>query len=95
MQAALPAIEKDVKAGKLRNASAYALLYDRLALRLGGKQRYGTQTGEDDYGERIVRPLENPAKVEEFRKELGLIPLSEYLSFWEKRFGQKVKIPTE
>lgn len=95
MRAALPAIEEDVKAKKLGSAAPYALLYDRLALQLGGKQRYGSQTCRDAHGDQVVRPLENPGKVDDFRKELGLVPLAEYLSFWEKKFGVKVKIPTE
>ena len=89
MQAALPEIEKDMKAG-IGDPQDYALLYDRLKLKLGERQRYGSQIGQDNNGDPIVLPLEDKSKVEEFRKAIGLFPLSEYLKFFEKQ-GKKVK----
>ena len=93
MQAALPAIEKDLKSGAMKDPQDYALLYDRLCLTLGGKQRYGTQILEDEKG-LCVLPLEEPSKVEQRRKEIGLYPLSQYLKMFE-RSGQKVRMPAE
>ena len=89
MQAALPEIEKDMKAGA-GDPQDYALLYDRLKLNLGERQRYGSQIGQDKDGNSVVLPLEDKAKVEEFRKAIGLFPLSEYLKFFEQQ-GRKVK----
>lgn len=89
MQAALPEIEKDMKAG-VGDPQDYALLYDRLKLKLGERQRYGSQIGQDKDGNPVVLPLEDKAKVEEFRKAIGLFPLSEYLKFFEQQ-GKKVK----
>ncbi len=95
MMAALPEIEKDVKAGKFPDGQPYALLYDRLQLRLGGKQRYGTQIGSDGKGGMVVLPLENRAKVEEYRREIKMFPLSQYLQMFEKMSGRKVKFSND
>ncbi len=88
MLAALPEIEKDVRS-KHGDPQDFALLYDRLKLRLGEKQRYGTQIGNDEKGLPIVFPLEDKAKVEEFRRELGLFPLAQYLAMYKKMTGAK------
>lgn len=93
MLTALPEIEKDVKAKRLRDGQNYALLFDRVQLRLGNKQRYGTQIGKNRAGKGIVLPLEDPANVEKRRKEIGLFPLAMYLKFYEQRLGQKIEMP--
>jgi hypothetical protein len=90
MTVALPEIEKDVKAKRFPDGQAYALLYDRLQLMLGHKQRYGSQIGRNAKGEMVLLPLENQAKVDEYRKEMNMPPLAEYLALFE-RGGQKVK----
>jgi hypothetical protein len=90
MQGALPEIEKDMKAG-IGDPQDYALLYDRLKLNLGERQRYGSQIGQNAEGEPVVLPLEDKAKVEEFRKAIGLFPLSQYLQIMEQQTGKKVK----
>jgi hypothetical protein len=86
MLAALPLIEKDVKAKRL-DAQPYALLFDRLHIMLGEKQRYGTQIGTNEKGELVVPALEDPKRVEELRKSIGLFPLTKYLEFFEKENG--------
>ena len=90
MQGALPEIEKDMKAG-IGDPQDYALLYDRLKLNLGERQRYGSQIGQNAKGESVVLPLEDKAKVEEFRKAIGLFPLSQYLEIWKQQTGKAVK----
>ncbi|MHC4225167.1 MAG: DUF6624 domain-containing protein [Planctomycetota bacterium] len=87
MMAALPEIEKDVRAGKA-DAQNYALLYDRTQLMRGGKQRYGSQVRENEAGELVIFRLEDPDNVDAFRKELGLTPLKDYLAL----FGREVRI---
>ncbi len=82
MQAVLPEIEKDLKAGRLREGQPFALLYDRVRLLLGEKQRYGTQIGTNARGERVVLPLEDRKRVAEFRRQIGLFPLKQYLEFF-------------
>lgn len=93
MLAALPEIEKDVKAGNM-DALGYAMLYDRLQLMLGENQRYGTQVGKNDKGQLVVMPLEDKAKVDALRKELKLMPLSEYLELVKKQMhGKEIVMP--
>ena len=95
MLAVIPFIRQDVD-NKLTDAQDYALLYDRLQEFLGDKQRYGTQLREMPNGEYMVSPLENREKVDEFRKELGLEPLSKYLEGCKKTYGVKdIKIMEE
>ena len=76
MMAALPRIEVDVESGSGLGAEL-AMLHDRVQLLLGEKQRYGTNWQETENGRRLL-PLENPDRVDEFRKELGLPPLEGY-----------------
>lgn len=89
MLAVLPRLKKDVDAG-LMGADTYALLHDRLQLALGLPQRYGTQIGRDHQGNAIVLPVEEPARVAELRRQLGLIPLADYVKVFgasEVRFS--------
>lgn len=79
MMAVLPWIEKDARRFP-DFAQPYTLLYDRMHLDLGDKQRYGTQLNTDAMGNPFVLPLEDPRRVDEFLKELKLPPLSEYLA---------------
>lgn len=91
MQAALPLIEKDMKRG-IGDPQEYALLYDRLQLMQGKPQRYGSQVAVGPLGNPVVLPLEDRSKVEQFRQEIGLFPLANYLEMIEKRLpGSKVR----
>lgn len=81
MLASLPEIEKDVKSNRL-DPQNYALLFDRLRIRLGQRQRYGSQLGTDDAGRMVVLALEDRERVEELRKEIGILPLRSYLAFF-------------
>jgi len=90
MQAALPEIEKDLKTG-IGDPQNYALLHDRLKLKLGERQRYGTQIGVNENGESVVLPLEDKSKVEQFRKAIGLFPLAQYLAIYKQQSGKEVK----
>ena len=75
----LPIIESAVKNGKTL-ASNLALLKDRIALREGGKQIYGSQVWYDaKTGKNYVRPIENPEKVDSLRAEVGLPDMKTYL----------------
>lgn len=88
MMAALPPIEKDVRAKKL-DGQPYALLYDRLQLTLGEKQRYGSQVGAGANGELVVLPLEDRDNVDVYRAEMNMIPLQMYLDFFKEQNGGK------
>jgi tetratricopeptide (TPR) repeat protein len=91
MLAVLPLIEKDVREKKYPDAQPYCLLYDRLNLRLKGKQRYATQISMTPEGIPIVQPLEDREKVEQFRNEIGMkIPLKMYLSIFSRQTGRAI-----
>lgn len=78
----LPMMREAVKAGNARSSSL-ALLEDRVALRKGGKQIYGSQVGRNkETGEYYVSPLEDPENVDKRRVEVGLGPISDYISNW-------------
>jgi len=55
-----------------------ALLEDRVAIKHGRKQIYGSQITTDDSGS-FLAPLEDPEHVDGRRAEAGLPPLAEYL----------------
>jgi hypothetical protein len=79
MIAALPYLKEDVDRG-LMESDTYALLYDRIQLALGLRQRYGTQIATTSRGEIFVLPVEgDPDKVDTFRRQLGLIPPADYV----------------
>lgn len=68
------------------NASSLALLEDRVALRNGEKQIYGSQVGRFESGEYYVQPLIDPDNVDKRRAEVGLSPLSDYVSHWNLKW---------
>jgi len=66
----LPMMREAVKLGNTR-ASSLALLEDRVALRQGKRQIYGSQIGRDqETGEYYVSPLIEPEKVNERRHHI-------------------------
>jgi hypothetical protein len=93
-QVALPIAEKDARengGGK----EIVAVLVDDLLITLGQKQKYGTQVDKDEHGQAYLIPVEDPAKVDAYRKELGLPPLADYLNKLSKALlnGAPVRIP--
>lgn len=82
----LPLMREAVKNGKAK-ASSLALLVDRVALRQGKNQIYGSQVVWDmKTNEYYVMPLEDPEKVDVRRSQVGLPPLSVYLSNWQLKW---------
>lgn len=78
----LPMMQKAVKEGKARGNSL-ALLEDRINLRKGKFQVYGSQMGTDpDTGEIYVKPLIEPESVNERRVAVGLMSIESYVSHW-------------
>ena len=61
---------------------AIALLEDRVALRKGKKQIYGSQIGIYENGTYYVDDLEDPDNVDKRRAEVGLGPLAAYIQHW-------------
>jgi hypothetical protein len=90
--AALPFIERDFKhAGD--DAQAFAIVYDSVQLDLGRKQRFGTQIRGAGGDRPFLLPLEDPEHVDILRREIGLPPLSEYLSDAAKALGKEIAMP--
>jgi hypothetical protein len=65
----------------------YAYLYDRVMLKLNGKQRFGTQVGGCDGDEYAPRPLEDKMRLDVLRAEHDLEPISEYLGGFKEHRG--------
>ncbi|MCW3124358.1 MAG: hypothetical protein JWO03_16 [Bacteroidetes bacterium] len=93
----LPVLREAVKKGSARG-SDLALMEDRMALRTGRKQIYGSQIsmyeGDSFY---CVCPLEDPDNVDKRRAAVGLRPMSVYLSYWQTRWDvvqYKKDLPT-
>ena len=79
----LPMIREAVKIGNA-NRSALALLEDRVALREGKRQIYGSQIGYNkETNKSYVLPLDDPDNVDKRRAEVGLELLADYLKSWD------------
>jgi hypothetical protein len=61
--------------------SNYAMMYDRMKVSRNLPQKYGTQPvlNNENSGAFGLAPLEDETKVNEWRKEIGLPPLQQYL----------------
>ena len=78
----LPMMREAVKKNNAQ-PSSLALLEDRIALRTGKRQIYGSQIGRNpETGEFYVSQIENPEKVDERRAKVGLGTLQDYISNW-------------
>lgn len=78
----IPMMREAVKEGKAKSQSL-ALLEDRIAVRNGQKQLYGSQIGRDpESGEYYIAPLSDPDNVDMRRREMGLGKLQDYISNW-------------
>ena len=74
----IPMFRDAVKKGNGR-ASSLALMEDRVALRRGGKQIYGSQVFTDNKTDKMYfGPIEDPENVDARRAEVGLQPLNDY-----------------
>lgn len=72
------------------DGQAYALMYDRIQIAKNKKQRFGSQVKYDSTKDKYeLFPLENEIKVDQWRKELGLEPLNDYLANWDLTFESK------
>lgn len=78
----LDMIEKAVKNDNLPKRQ-YAMFYDRLILRRGERQLYGTQLATNDESKSpYVLPLRDPKNVDKRRLEMGLNSMQENMSRW-------------
>lgn len=83
----LPMMKDAVKNGKA-NGQNLALLEDRILIRNGKKQIYGSQIGtHPETNESYVLPLENPDEVDNRRASVGLSSLEDYVQNWEMKWN--------
>ena len=73
----LPIIQKACEE-QLISWENYALLFDKINIVRNGHQRYGTQWLTDENGRLLgLYPFEDDNMVAEYRRQVGLVPLSE------------------
>jgi len=77
----LPIMKDAVNKGNAP-ADGLALLEDRIAIRQGRKQIYGSQIGKEDNGNFYVLPLIDPDNVNKRRASVGLGTIEEYVKYW-------------
>lgn len=78
----LPMMRDAVKVGNA-DAGSLALLEDRIALREGKKQIYGSQIGTHPTTKKqYILPLEDPENVDVRRGKVGLGSLADYVRYW-------------
>jgi len=66
-----------------------ATLQDRMQLRSGKKQTYGTQTLKT--GNIVtIWPIDDPQNLDERRKEMGLLTMNEYIELLKKTYQSEV-----
>jgi hypothetical protein len=67
-------------------------MYDRIQVSENKPQRYGSQVHLDpNTNKDELYPLEDESKVDEWRKEIGMQPLADYLMHWNIKWEPKVK----
>ncbi len=88
----LEMFKQAAKSGEARKADA-AMLEDRVLMRQGKKQIYGTQLQSNaaSNGKLFVFPIEDELHVDQRRTRVGLPPLRDYL----KHFGLEYEPPTK
>jgi hypothetical protein len=87
----LPVIEELCKENEARWAD-YALMYDRIQISDNKPQKYGSQINFNNVTKTYeLCPLLDETRVDEWRKEVGLGPLSEYVANWNFKFEPKKK----
>lgn len=89
----LPLLTESVLSGESKG-SHLALLEDRIQMRNGKPQTYGSQIVNDkETGKQIVYEVWEPEYVNQRRKEVGLGPIEDYIKRWgiEWAIEQKIK----
>lgn len=78
----LPLLKASVDQNESKG-SHYALMQDRILMRQGKKQIYGSQVKRDkDNGTFYLHPIANPRTLNQRRLEIGMPPIEEYISKW-------------
>ncbi len=69
-----------------------ALLSDRVRVRQGLPQLYGSQFSLKD-GRWVADPIDDLARLDERRASMGLPPMAEYVKMLQEAFGDPVEVP--
>lgn len=78
----LPLLRESVMEGE-SSGSHLALLEDRIQMRNGEPQTYGSQiTMDNESGEQMIYDIKDPEYVNQRRAKVGLDPLEEYVKRW-------------
>ena len=86
----LPLLEESVKKGESKGEHL-ALLKDRILMRNGKPQIYGSQIIQEGDNPPHVYKIENPEYVNKRRKEIGLSPIEDYVKKWGITWGIEQK----
>jgi hypothetical protein len=82
-QKLLPLLKLAVQKGTAEKQQL-ALLEDRILIRSGKKQMYGTQIGMDIKNKQFyLSPTEDPDNLDKRRRQMNLIPIKDYLKDWK------------
>lgn len=84
----LPMMKESVAKNESRSVDL-AYLEDRIRMRKGEKQLYGTQVSFNKTGGQEIWPIEDEKNVNQRREKLGLEPMEEYAKY----FGIEYKLP--
>jgi hypothetical protein len=85
-----PLLQQSVEEGESR-PSDMAMMQDRILMRRGEKQIYGSQVVYSKTGEQIFYPIDDEKNVNIRRAKVGLQPMEEY----GKYFGIDYKLPNQ
>ncbi len=77
----LPVLTREAEKGELRWGSL-ALLIDRVRLKQGKKQIYGSQIHGNAQEGHYFGPIEQPYEIDSLRNSVGLGPLQDYADHW-------------
>lgn len=81
----LPVVTAAIRKGELEKDGEYAAFLDRLRVRAGRKQLFGTQTvRRGDF--LVLLPLQSERLVDAWRREYNMQPLGEYIKTMELSF---------
>ena len=83
-------LAREAAAAGEMHPSSLALLEDRILLREGQKQIYGSQVMRNAAGQWEARDLADPENVDKRRASVGLPPLADYLAGFAQRSGGTV-----
>lgn len=89
-QRMLPEIERLMRAGEVRGQE-YALLYDRVQMRSGKPQRYGSQFVTRE-GVNRMYTVEDRERLDALRAEVGLGSIEAYRQQLEQTYGVPAKL---